>query len=38
MSHVGVHHESQQGGLAPLQGVHAGPVGDMSIAAEKETC
>lgn len=38
MSHVAVHHEGQEWGLAPLQVVHAGPVGDMSVAAKKQAC
>lgn len=38
MGHVAVHHESQEGRLAPLQVVHTGPVGDVSIAAKKDTC
>lgn len=37
VSHVAVHHESQEWGLAALQVVHMGPVGDVSIAV-KEAC
>lgn len=36
VSHVAVHHEGQERGLAALQVVHAGPVGDVPIAAKKE--
>lgn len=34
LSHVALHHEAQERGLAPLQVVHAGPVGDVSVPAE----
>ena len=35
MGHVSVHHEGQERGLAPLQVVHSGPIGDVSIPAER---
>lgn len=37
MGQVAVHHERQERGLAPLQVVHTGPVGDVAVAAEKDT-
>lgn len=35
MGHVAVHHEGQERGLAPLQVVHAGPAGDVSVPAKR---
>lgn len=35
MGHVAVHHEGQELGLAPLQVIHAGPIGDVSVPAER---
>lgn len=37
VSHIQIHHESQEWGLAPLQVIHTTTIGDVSIAAKRSS-
>lgn len=37
VSHISVHHEGQEWGLAPLQVIHTSTIGDMSVATKRDS-
>lgn len=37
VGHVSLHHESQEWGVAALQVIHASAIGDMSVAAKRDS-